>query len=69
MDAVAKAAGVPADRLRRAVMLAGDLGVAGSGAAVARRRWPRSRATRSSSFVQCSRCSPTRQTMWPRRWG
>jgi DNA ligase-1 len=27
LDAVAKAAGVPADRLRRAVMLAGDLGV------------------------------------------
>ena len=27
VDAVAKAAGVPADRLRRAVMLAGDLGV------------------------------------------
>ena len=26
LDAVAKAAGVPADRLRRAVMLAGDLG-------------------------------------------
>jgi DNA ligase 1 len=29
LDAVAKAAGVPADRLRRAVMLAGDLGAVG----------------------------------------
>ena len=65
LEAIARASGIAAARVRRATMLAGDIGVV----AVRRssRERMRCRASSCSRSSRCSRCSPTRRRMSPTR--
>ena len=67
VEAVARAAEVPRDAVRRACMLSGDLGATAAAALAGRRRGAaRGRARRSAA--RSSRCSRRRATTSTRRW-
>ena len=66
LEAIAKAAGVPSPTVRRAAMMAGDLGVVARAALSEGEAG--SRNTACSSSARCNRCSPTPRRPSPRRW-
>jgi DNA ligase-1 len=65
LEAIARAGDLPPDRVRRAAMMAGDLGIVARAALGARQRSP---GISCSSFGPCSRCSPIRRRPSPKRW-